>query len=299
MKNKKQIPVLTSFSANLPILLCLLVLCTASCQRKPTYRTAKVISKCHSVTGSSETVWEWLVQESAPPLLSSISQSEQGSIYSKDLYEYKDQQLTRIHKDVNYSSPISVSFNYDTRNRVIAQTITDNDGFLGKATYTYNDRDQIVGAVLQMDNDYEAKIRRIVPWHKSPHAIANRLKKKGNGSKEGYTIRVEYTYDGGNLVKEVWDFEEGDRETTTYTYDHSINPFKGLWMLDEQLVLYPEQLSENNVLTVNYVEDGEMDSNQYLYDEGNYPVAIIQSFNPRDTIRWNYKKLQYTAVDPK
>lgn len=299
MKNKKKIHILNSFSAALPIFLCLLVLWTTSCQRKPTFRNAKVISECFSETGESKAVWEWLEQESEPPLLSNISHSLHGNIYSKHLYEYNDQQLTLIHKDAHYSSPFSTSFSYDNQNRVITQTITDNDGVLGKATYTYNDRNQIVGAVLQMDNDYEAKMPRTAPWHKSPHAFANRLKKRGNGSKEGYTIQVEYTYNGGNLVKEVWDYGDGDRETTIYTYDHSINPFKGLWMLDEQLVLYPEQLSENNVLTVDYVEDGETDSNQYLYDEGNYPVAIIQSFNPRDTIRWKYKQIQYKVLDPK
>lgn len=301
MKDKKKFPAPIHCSTVVNIALCFLLFCTVSCNRKPTLRTVKVISECTSDKGISKSSWDWLEQESLPPLLSSVTQSQNGNIYTKDMYEYNDQQLVRIHKDLSYSSPVEVVFSYDNRGRVISQTLNDNDGVLGKATYTYNDRDQIVSAAYLLDDDYAKYQRAVLPWHQaSQQLITQRLAKMTKGVKGYLDIHVNYVYESGNVVSETWNYDD-ETQTIRYTYDNAVNPFKGLWMLDEELTLFPDQLSENNVLTMIYYEDGDTDteSNIYLYDEENYPVAIIQSIFPSDTVVWKYKNIQYKVSDPK
>ena len=301
MKDKKKSPAPIHCSTIVNIALCFLLFCTVSCHRKPTLRTAKVISECTSDNGSFKSSWSWLEQESLPPLLSSVTQSQNGNIYTKDMYEYNDQQLVRIHKDLSYSSPVEVVFSYDNRGRVISQTLNDNDGVLGKATYTYNDRDQIVSAAYQLDDEFTKRQHAVAPWRQASHrAMIQRLSKIKQGSKGYLNIRVDYVYESGNVVSETWDYD-GETQTIHYTYDNAVNPFHGLWMLDEELVLYPDQLSTNNVLTTTYYEDGDIDSesNIYLYDEENYPIAITQTVFPSDTIFWKYKNIQYKVSDPK
>ncbi|MCR4858037.1 MAG: hypothetical protein K5890_07560 [Bacteroidales bacterium] len=300
MKNKKQSPSSLHCSVAMSIVLCFLLLCTVSCHKKPIIRTVKVISECYD-NDNFRSSWEWFEQESLPPLLSSITQSLNGTVYNKDLYEYNGQQLVRIHRDLTYSSPIEMVFGYDNRGRVATQTLNDNDGVLGKATFTYNDLDQIVRAEYQFDDDFAKHQYYVAPWHQAAHrAIVERLKSMKKDAKETYNVLVDYVYEGGNLVSESWAYD-GESQVIYYTYDNAVNPFQGLWMLDEELVLYPDQLSTNNVLTTIYYEDGDTDTdnNTYLYDEENYPVALIQSLFENDTIRWNYKQFQYKVLDPK
>ncbi|MBO7648695.1 MAG: hypothetical protein J6S48_04985 [Bacteroidales bacterium] len=300
MKNKKQSPSSLHCSVAMSIVLCFLLLCTVSCHKKPIIRTVKVISECYD-NDNFRSSWEWFEQESLPPLLSSITQSLNGTVYNKDLYEYNGQQLVRIHRDLTYSSPIEMVFGYDNRGRVATQTLNDNDGVLGKATFTYNDLDQIVRAEYQFDDDFAKHQHYVAPWHQAAHrAIVERLKSMKKDAKETYNVLVDYVYEGGNLVSESWAYD-GESQVIYYTYDNAVNPFQGLWMLDEELVLYPDQLSTNNVLTTIYYEDGDTDTdnNTYLYNEENYPVALIQSLFENDTIRWNYKQFQYKVLDPK
>lgn len=300
MKNKKTLSTSFHHSSVLTLMLCSLLLCTVSC-RKPTVHTVKVISDCSDNEGFTSS-WDWLEQESLPPLLSSITQSLSGSIFYKDIYEYDDQQLVRIHKDLSNFSSIEVVFSYDKQGRVATETLLNGSETIGKATFTYNDRNQIVKADYQIDDDFIAKRQHYVaPWRQAAHkAIVERLKRMKKETKDIYNIHVDYVYEGENLASETWDYD-GESEIITYTYDNAVNPFQGIWSLDDELLLYPDQLSKNNVLTATYNEEGDIDTerNTYLYDEENYPVAIIQDYFMEDTIRWNYKKLQYTAVDPK
>ena len=300
MKDKKLFSASLHCSAVLSLALCLLLLCTVSCHRKPTIRTVKVISECHDNQGY-ESSWDWLEQESQPPLLSSISQSLSENVFYKDLYEYNDQQLVRIQRNYSYLSPFEVIFGYDNRGRVATETLYNNRELIGKATFTYNDRDQIVKADYQINDDYTKRQLYVAPWHQAAHkAFFERLKRMKKDAKEIYNIHVDYAYDGGNLVSETWDYD-GEHGIVTYTYDNAVNPFKDIWSLDEDMVIFPDLVSANNVLTTTYNEDGDIDteSNTYLYDEENYPVAIIQSYFESDTIRWNYKQLQYKVLDPK
>ena len=300
MKDKKKSPSPFRYSAILSIALCFLMLSTVSCHKKPTIRTVKVISECYD-NQDYESSWDWIEQEYLPPLLSTITQSLSGTVYYKDLYEYDDQQLVRIHRDFSYSSPFDAVFEYDNRGRVATETLNYNGEFIGKATFTYNDRDQIVKADYQINDDYTKRQLHVAPWHKAAHkAIVERLKRMKKDAKGTFNVHVDYVYEGGNLVLETWDYD-GVQDIITYTYDNAVNPFKDLWSLNEELVIYPDLVSANNVLITTLNEDGDIDteSNTYLYDEENYPVAIIQSHFESDTIRWNYKQLQYKELDPK
>lgn len=110
--------------------------------------------------------------------------------------------------------------------------------------------------------------------------INNMFKTDEISSRDGNLPYIVLTWTGNNLTK--WERFNSDNEFyCTFTYDNKNNPYYGGSSLTAYLFAWgsPEDISQNNVLSETYYENGELSTNYYTYNYfENYPMQVHEAY---------------------
>lgn len=106
--------------------------------------------------------------------------------------------------------------------------------------------------------------------------IKNMFKTDEITSKDGNLPYIVLTWTGNNLTK-LQRFNSDSEYYCNYTYDNKNNPYYGGNSISAYVLAWggPEELSQNNVISEVYNENGEFHTNNYTYNYfENYPMQV-------------------------
>ena len=193
----------------------------------------------------------------------------------------------------------TINYTYDSDNRVLREDFNN-----GSLTYGYQNS-LLVETVLSFNNspddiietytyDNQERITSFTIEIANTSNTSNLVYSSDNTIIEGFDpetnqLQSRITLSNGNIIQ----FEEFLNNEVFYsdimTYDNMVNVHNGTNLSDTVKFLYSENLpsspftfGNNNVLTSEFIEDGETlesYSFSYTYNEEGYPITAIETYN--------------------
>lgn len=236
-------------------------------------------------------IWNW-----DGKLLKSITYyNSDGEMSYTENYEYDGKRLVSIswgsagRYTINYEKgKISSIEAYDGTVKMFSADFTHENGKITNIRCTDYDNKSSVNAL-------PLNVFRFFIPEASMESIAMSLAKihEKATTKDIYSYDIKIEWDGKNVSKVTW--EEGAYwESNEYTYDNKLNPYAGLFDLDEFGVT--EILSKNNVTRRVYRDsDNDYKERDYIYTyDGKVPTMQTCSYtNTYDNYRYSYTDIYY------
>ena len=263
-----------SFLSIVTLITVAMMLVFASCTKDGVYKPKKKISKIYETVQTDpnperilKETWTW-----DGKLLSKVDYGD-GAVVS---FKYDKNQLVAITSGDSRSE-----FNYDSKGKYIdnVKCYDDND-LIVTYTFTHNDKNLISGYEMEYNGGlFDKNCVRLVEnvfRFLAPEIAQNEAQefvKNANSNLKGdHKYKVEFTYDGKNIIGAT----TNDGETYTYTYTEYKNPFYGL--LSEWGI---EGFSKNAVASYVRKVDGMPDYNYtYTYQvDGKVPTQATENFS--------------------
>lgn len=188
-------------------------------------------------------------------------------------FSYQDALLTKYETIDNSQLFNSVSFNYDSTNRVIS-AVENTNIFEYFNTYIYdmnNRMEKILLSIKDSSSNYVPSGYVKYFYYNT----SNLAREEKYNSQDELITKTEFEYDAnGNLVRNLFYHNNMLYSTVTSTYDNKINPWYNL----RNSLIYPVSLSKNNATYTHIiyedVSQGNVEYNiTYAYDENGYPLT--------------------------
>ena len=213
-------------------------------------------------------VWHWNNDN-----LLSIDYYYQGEVDGTDNLIYNDAGL--VSKIVyTYEGEESETAELSYNGATISQMKFFNHGIMESAfdiSYANNKPVRVTCTYMSDDKTMSKHGKRF---------IKNIFKTDEISSKDGSLPYTVLTWTGNNLTK-LQRFNSESEYKSTYTYDNKNNPYYGGNSLTAYVFAWgsAEELSQNNVLSETYNEDGEIHTNNYTYNYfENYPMQVHETY---------------------
>lgn len=195
-------------------------------------------------------------------------------------YEYAaNNRLSRIvyYKKFPHSADLQLDFseqyNYESGRLKIINLYTYYNERMGFIEFVYDGSGRITNMHQEMSGQHT-------------YAAVNHALFNGEGSigidylyHTGHAMEYVMEFSGGNKVSEAGTTSAGKSEGGGFTYDHYINPYAHMGMLN----IYLSNLSKNNLVGQQKGYSGSIPSAvpykyEYKYDADGYPVELLKSF---------------------
>jgi hypothetical protein len=228
---------------------------------------------------------------------------------SKELSEtwtWENRLLAKVENVINENNDV---YEYNTKKQLVKVTSYDDNNVAGYTTFTYDKsilttmeiyKDKAKIGSITIDHDGK-KIVKLTAQYNEVSVIESQMQKSSQSAKlfyhimqlivgkqivdqmpkniqksTSYTVTLEFTYDGDNVVSSTLT-SPSETMTSTYTYDSYLNPFYDMLFSNNENFSIP--YSKNNVLKIESTTKSGSTSvvrtlnYKYTY-EGKFPIKV-------------------------